>query len=147
MRRYVLDSNLYIQADRDRNWAQELERFTSRLLPSIHLHAVVAQELLAGAIDARRVRLVQDALIGPFERRGRVVTPGFGAWKRAGMVMARLVERKWMSPGGFARSFVNDCLLATSCRENGLVLVTNNAEDFALIRRVESVEVLEPWPE
>jgi predicted nucleic acid-binding protein len=41
---------------------------------------------------------------------------------------------------------VNDCLLAASCREEGLVLITNNVNDFAIIRRVEAIEVAEPWP-
>lgn len=146
MTRYVLDTNLYIRADRDREWAEQLDRFVSAHLPSISLHAVVAQEMLAGAIDARRERQVQQSLIEPFEKRRRVVVPGFGTWKRAGVVMGRLVQRRLMSRGGFARSFVNDCLLAASCREEGFVLITNNVEDFALIRRVDAVEVVEPWP-
>lgn len=146
MTRYVLDTNLYIRADRDKEWAEELDRFASAFLPSISLHAVVAQEMLAGAIDRRRERLIQGSLIEPFEKRGRVVVPGFGTWKRAGAIMARLVHRKLMSPGGFGRSFVNDCLLAASCREEGRVLITSNLEGFALIRRVEAVEVVEPWP-
>lgn len=147
MRRYVLDTNLYVRADREESWAGELDRFSAVWLPSISLHAVVAQEMLAGAVDRRRERLIQQSLIEPFEKRRRVVVPGLGTWKRAGIILARLVQRKLMSPGGFGRSFVNDCLLAASCREQGLVLITNNVDDFALIRRVEAVEVVEPWPE
>lgn len=146
MRRYVLDTNLYIRADRDGRWAEELDRFTAAFLPSISLHAVVAQEMLAGAVDRRRERLIQESLIEPFEKRGRVITPRFGTWKRAGVIMGRLAQRRLMSPGGFGRSFVNDCLLAASCREEGLVLITNNVNDFAIIRRVEAIEVAEPWP-
>jgi predicted nucleic acid-binding protein len=147
MKRYVLDSNLYIEADRDESAAEELDRFLMRFLPFIHLHAVVAQELLAGAVDARRMKLIQDSLIGPFEKRGRVVAPTFGAWKRAGAIMSHLVREKWMSPGGFSRSFTNDCILAASCREEGFVLVTRNVQDFSLIQKAESIDVLEPWPE
>lgn len=146
MKRYVLDTNLYIRADRDPAWAEELERFVSSRLPLISLHAVVAQEMLAGAIDRRRERLVQESLIDPFEKRRRVVTPDFATWKRAGVVLARLVQRRLISPGGFSRSFVNDCLLAASCREHGLVLITENRDDFAWIRRVEPVDVVGPWP-
>jgi predicted nucleic acid-binding protein len=147
VRRYVLDTNIYIRADRDERWAEELDRFTSAVLPFISLHAVVAQEMLAGALDRPRERLIQDSLIAPFEKRRRLVVPGFGTWKRAGVILARLVQRKLVSPGGFGRSFVNDCLLAASCREEGLVLITSNVADFALIRRVEAVEVVQPWPE
>jgi predicted nucleic acid-binding protein len=146
VKQYVLDSNLYIEADRNESVAEELDRFLMRSLPSVHLHGVVAQELLAGAIDARREKLIYDSLIEPFERRGRVVAPSFGAWKRAGQIISRLVQQKRMSPGGFSRSFMNDCVLAASCRENGLTLVTRNVQDFALIGRVESVEVVGPWP-
>jgi predicted nucleic acid-binding protein len=147
VKRYVLDSNLYIEADRDESAAEELDRFLLRFLPSIHLHAVVAQELLAGALDARRERLIQDSLVRPFEKRGRVIAPSFGAWKRAGVIVSRLIQQKRMSPGGFSRSFMNDCVLAASCREAGVILVTRNVQDFTLIQRVESVEVVGPWPE
>ena len=54
MARYVMDTNVYVAADRDIEWAEELERFSTTHLPFIHFHAVVAQELLAGAIDQRR---------------------------------------------------------------------------------------------
>ena len=51
-----------------------------------------------------------------------------------------------MSPGGFARSFLNDVLLAVSCRAAGLTLVTANLADFERIRRVETFEFVPPWP-
>ena len=147
MKRYVLDTNLYIEASRDRDWAEVLAGFVSAHLPLIHLHAVVAQELLAGAVDAEKGRLVERGLVRPFEKRGRIVTPTFGTWKRAGSIMARLVEAKRMSPAGFGRSFVNDCLLGASCREEGLTLISRNTRDFELIREVEEFELAAPWPE
>ena len=146
MRRYVLDTNIYITADRDEAWAEGLHSFSSAHLPYLFLHAVVVQEMLAGALDRRRERLVYTTLVEPFEKRRRIVTPTYGAWKRAGRIMAALVQRKLMSAGGFSRSFVNDCLLAASCREHGLVLVTQNRTDFDLIARVEPITIEEPWP-
>lgn len=146
MARYVLDTNVYVAADRDVGWAEELARFSSEYLPSIHFHAVVAQELFAGAIDQRRERLLDESLVMPFERRGRIVTPSFSAWKSAGHILSLLVQRKLMSPGGFKRSFVADCVLATSCREHGVTLITLNRSDFDLIRRVHPFEYTEPWP-
>jgi predicted nucleic acid-binding protein len=146
MARYVLDTNLYIRADRDPVWADGMAQFVSAFLPVIYLHAVVAQEVIAGAIDSRREKLIQDSVIGPFERRGRVVTPNFDTWKQAGLIIAHLVQKKLMTPGGFRRSFVNDCILAASCRAEGMVLITNNMDDFSLIKRVLSVEVVGPWP-
>jgi predicted nucleic acid-binding protein len=147
MTRYVIDTNVYVAADRDLAWAQELERFSTAYLPFIHFHAVVAQELLAGAIDQRREKLVEESLVQPFERRGRVLVPSFAAWKGAGRILSQLVQRKLMSPGGFKRSFPNDCVLAASCREVGATLVTLNREDFELIGEVIRFEFSEPWPE
>lgn len=147
MPRFVIDTNLYVEADRDLARAEELERFSTAYLPFIHFHAVVAQELLAGAIDRRREKLIEESLIQPFERRGRVLTPSFAAWKAAGRILSQLVQRKLMSPGGFKRSFLNDCVLTASCREVGAILVTLNRDDFALIAKVMRFEFTEPWPE
>ena len=147
MPRFVIDTNLYVEADRDLARAEELERFSTAYIPFIHFHAVVAQELLAGAIDRRRERLVEESLIQPFERRGRVLTPSFAAWKAAGRILSQLVQRKLMSPGGFKRSFLNDCVLAASCREVGATLVTLNRDDFRIIEKVMRFEFTEPWPE
>lgn len=147
MPRFVIDTNLYVEADRDLARAEELERFSTAYLPFIHFHAVVAQELLAGTIDRRREKLVEESLIQPFERRGRVLTPSFAAWKAAGRILSQLVQRKLMSSGGFKRSFLNDCVLAASCREVGATLVTLNRDDFRIIEKVMRFEFTEPWPE
>jgi predicted nucleic acid-binding protein len=146
MSKFVFDTNLYINADHDARWAGELERFASDHMPQLHLSAVVAQELLAGATTPDRAKAVRVHYIEPFERRGRLITPTYSAWKRAGQIMAKLVDRKLMSPGAFGRSFVNDCLLAASCQERGATLITLNTRDFELIRNVEPVNVAAPWP-
>lgn len=146
MRKYVLDTNLYIHADRDRAKAEELIGFYSAFLPFTSLHSVVAQELLAGAVSEGRQRSIHEAYIAPFERRGRIVTPGHGSWKRSGEVVAALIRKKVISPGGFGRSFLNDVLLAVSCREAGMVLVTANHQDFERIRQVEAFDFVPPWP-
>lgn len=147
MRKYVLDTNIFINADRDPQWADELNRFSVENLPSIHLSAVVVQELLAGAISPAIAKGIRVNYVEPFERRGRLVTPGYASWKRAGHIMAKLVGRKVMSPGSFGRGFVNDCVLAASCRERGATLITLNTRDFELIQKVEPVEVVLPWPD
>lgn len=146
MKLYVLDSNLYIEAARNRLKAEELASFSSAFLPQLYFHAVVAQELLAGATSNRWRREIERGVVGPFERRGRLVTPTFKAWKRSGQIVADLIERRRLSAGGVARSFLNDVLLAVSCREAGLTLVTNNAADFELIAEVEPVRFSGPWP-
>lgn len=143
----MLDTNLFIAADRDAAKAEELTAFYAAFLPATYLHAVVVQELLLGAIDARRGLSIRNAYVRPFQSRGRMVTPTFANWARSGEVVAQLVRDKVISPGGFGRSFLNDVLLAVSCRSAGLTLVTNNLRDFERIRRVERLDFVPPWPE
>jgi predicted nucleic acid-binding protein len=145
--KYVLDTNLYIEASRSDEAADALNAFQQRSLPRIHLHSVVAQELLAGAVRPDVERRLLTRLVRPFEAVGRVITPTHRTWTRAGQIIAQLVRERRLSPGGVARSFVNDCLLAASAREHGFVLVTRNVADFELIRSVEALEVAAPWPE
>ncbi len=146
MRKFVLDTNLYIAALRGREASARLLSFEDETLPRIHFHAVVAQELLAGAVSAERRRALYHAYIRPFDRRRRLVTPSFRAWRRAGEVVSELVERGTFSAGGFSRSSLNDVLLAASCREEGLTLVTANTADFAGIAEVEPFDFAAPWP-
>ena len=146
MKRFVLDTNLYIAADRDAANAEELTAFYDAYLPVTYLHAVVVQELLLGAIDARRGVAIRNAYVRPFESRGRMLTPTFADWARSGEVVAQLVRESIRSRGGFGRSFLNDVLLAVSCRSAGLTLVTNNVRDFERIRRVERFDFTPPWP-
>ena len=146
MRRYVVDTNLYVAADRSQDKAEELVAFYARYLPRTVFHAVVAQELLLGAVDARREKLIRDAYVRPFESRGRLLAPTFANWVRSGEVVARLVRSRALSPGGFGRSFLNDVLLAVSCRTAGMTLVTNNLAGFERIRRIEPFDFVAPWP-
>jgi predicted nucleic acid-binding protein len=146
VKKYVLDTNIFIQADRDRAFAEQLLAFYAAWLPATYLHAVVVQELLMGAVDARRRKSVYEGYIAPFERRERIITPSYGTWQRSGGVLGVLVDRRRLSPGGFSRSFLNDVLLALSCREAGAILVTANERDFALISSVERIEFTAPWP-
>jgi len=146
VRRFVLDTNVYIAADRDRAKADELIAFYQSFLPVTSLHAVVAQELLLGAITAARGSAIRAAYIAPFASRRRVLTPSFASWARSGEVIAELVRKRIITPGGFARSFLNDVVLAVSCREAGVTLVTDNTADFERIARVAPFECIPPWP-
>ena len=44
------------------------------------------------------------------------------------------------------KSFGNDILLAVSCRESGVILVTDNLRDFNRIHAVLPFEFVEAWP-
>ncbi len=146
MTRFILDSNLYIEAARDSDKADDLDAFVQTSAPFLFLHAVVAQELLAGAISERSRQLARRWIIEPFERRNRLVVPDFGTWKRSGELVSELIAKKLLSPGRVPPSFRNDALLAASCRRTGLALVTRNLKDFELIARIEPFRYSEPWP-
>ncbi|MGH7564655.1 MAG: type II toxin-antitoxin system VapC family toxin [Vicinamibacteria bacterium] len=146
MSKFVLDTNIYIEAARSAKKAEELKNFVSAFLPFIYLHAVVVQELLAGATSARATGEIEKSLVTPFEKRGRLIIPAWRAWKRSGQMVAELIARKSLSPGGQTRSFLNDALIAASLREEGSTIITRNIEDFRLLSKVETFRFLEPWP-
>lgn len=147
MTRYVLDTNLYIDATRRPEANRDLVAFLTRHTPRIFLHSVVAGELLAGATSRSLEQRTRRAFLAPLEAVGRVITPSHEAWKRAGAILAALVRTGVLSPGGFGRSFFNDCLIAASAREHGFVLITANTADFQRIASVESFPFQAPWPD
>ena len=146
MTRWVLDTQLFIEAARHREAAEQLSAFSSAFLPRLHLHAVVVQEMLAGATSREWRREILRGIVAPYERRGRTVTPSYRSWRRSGEILAELLEQRRITPGGIRRSFLNDVLLAVSCREEGLTVITRNAKDFQLIGSVEPVRFVDPWP-
>jgi len=147
MTKYVVDTNLYVEAIRTDAGNEALAAFQRRFAPFLYQHSTVAQEVLAGAPDGGTYRAYHEAWVAPFEDLGRVVAPSHGAWMRAALIMTRLVERGRMRPGAFRRAFLNDCLIAATASEQGLVVVTRNARDFDLIREVEPrLQHASPWP-
>jgi predicted nucleic acid-binding protein len=146
VKKYVLDTNIYVTAARNASFGTELIQFVGSFLPQLYLHAVVVQELMRGAITTSARKRLEREVVQPFEKRGRVLTPGYGAWKRSGEIIADLVDGRVISAGGVAASFMNDVLLAASCREHGVSVITLNETDFQRIGSVERVEFVGPWP-
>lgn len=148
MPKYVLDTNLYVQAITTDEGNAALAAFQRRCAPFLFQHSTIAQEILAGARDEADYREYHKDWIAPFEDLGRIITPSHTTWTRAALIVARLVERRHLSPGGFSRSFLNDCLIAASARDHGFTIVTRNMSDFALISQVEhGILYQPPWPE
>lgn len=111
------------------------------------MHGIVAQELLAGALDAQGLRILRKSYIEPFERRNRLVVPDFATWKHTGEVISRMCQRNLVSRGGLKHSFVRVVVLAVSCRRFGHTLITGNASDFERITKVEPFDFIPPYPE
>ncbi len=147
MRKFVLDTNVFIHAIRSPEARRELADWQRRMAPYIYQHAVVVSELLVGAKDDATRERWHDRWVAPAERLNRVLVPRYGAWLRASRIVTRLVEAGHVSPGGVKPSFYNDCLLAATSREDGHAIVTHNRADFELIARVEpGVQWVAPFP-
>jgi predicted nucleic acid-binding protein len=142
-RQFAVDTSLYVDALRTESGKAALNAFHASFAPFIQLSAVVVQELRAGARD-RATAALESNIFAPFERRDRVFAPSYSAWKECGRVLTELVGPKdWRS---VTRSFVNDTLLAMSCREAGVVLVTSNVSDLRRIASVRSFDFVPAWP-
>ena len=126
-------------------WSEQLERFHAAFAPFEALSAVVAQELRAG-VQGAAAKTLDDSLFAVFERHNRLIVPSYQAWKATGEVLSELVHRGKQRWTTISRSFVNDVLLAMSCRESDVVLVTFNESDFAMIAEVRPFEFSGPWP-
>ena len=146
MTRYVLDSNCYIDAGKNVEQQAALGHFIIWAAPQLYLSSVVAAELRAGARSPRDRTRLEKVVLGPFVRRGRGLTPTAAAWDALGLTLATLREREGLALAQVRRSFAFDILLAYSCRERGMVLVTRNARDMARIQRVFAFEYVAPYP-
>lgn len=141
-RRHAIDTNLYIDALRTDDGLSALSAFQSAHTAFIVMSAVVVFELRAGARAGASA--LEATIISPFERRQRIITPTYWAWKESGRLVAEFAGNG--DRAAVSRSFANDVLLAMSCRESGVVLVSNNLRDFERIARVRKFDFAAPWP-
>jgi predicted nucleic acid-binding protein len=145
-RKYVLDTQLFIDAFRDPIANEVLQRFHRAFAPFEYLSVVVAQELRAGVRRKRDRKALERNVLSVFERSGRTFAPSASAWHRSGDLLSDLTRKEGLEIGRVSKSFANDVLLALSCREAGCVLVTENERDFQRIRRHVSFDYVRPWP-
>lgn len=143
---YVIDTNLYIRALNDPSFARELEAFQEAALPHLWVSAVVAFEVVVGARDEKRAADYERWMLRPFRARDRVLVPDAQTWH----AVAR-IDRSIRAFGGFdakldQRSFLNDMLIAASCRQFGATLVTANRADYALIDRAIGFRFVTHFP-
>ncbi|MGH9409604.1 MAG: type II toxin-antitoxin system VapC family toxin [Vicinamibacterales bacterium] len=144
--KYAFDTNLFIDGFRDEEAQAEIFAFLNRALPFTYLCAVVMQELAAGARTPQAARNVQQGIFEPFERRRRVFAPSSAAFAESGRVIAALAVREgWPAPDG-KPSLVNDALIAVSCREHGVMLITKDGDFERLSPLVRGFHYAVPWP-
>lgn len=147
MRKYVLDTNCYIDASRGAEALGQLTRFSTWSAPGLFLSSVVASELRAGASSSKSRKELEEGVLGPFVRRRRLVTPTAAAWDALGLTLATLRDKEGLQLAHVRRSFAFYILLAYSCRQIGAILVTANARDMERIRRVFMFEYVAPYPD
>src|SRR3954453_23456575 len=89
-RKYVLDTQLFIDAFRDPAANDALLRFHHAFAPFEYLNVVVAQELRAGTRRVQDRKALERHVLGVFVRANRVITPSTRVWHRSGDVLAAM---------------------------------------------------------
>jgi predicted nucleic acid-binding protein len=127
---FVFDTNVAIQAARNRDERERFNSFLRARRGQVWLHATVWLELQVGARhDNERAAL--DSFVEAFLDTERVLVPSHDAWRNAGRVLARLAEDHGVD---VRRSSIHhDAIIAASARERSFTIVTNNLADFQLI--------------
>jgi len=144
-RKFVLDTNCFVDASRTDAEAAAFAAFCAWAAPGLYLSTVVAAELRASAGSARDRRTLERQILSPYVRRGRLVNPSPAAWDELGTTLATLVD-EGLVLRDVRRSFVFDILIARSCREIGAILVSRNAADLSRIAKVFAFEFISPYP-
>jgi predicted nucleic acid-binding protein len=145
-RKFVLDTNCFIDASRTDAGADAFAEFCARAAPRLYLSTVVAAELRAGVGNANQRRALDRRVLSSYVRRRRVVNPSAAAWEALGTTLARLVEHQGLVRSEVRKSLVFDILIAWSCRETGAVLVSRNVNDLSRIAEVFKFEFVAPYP-
>jgi predicted nucleic acid-binding protein len=145
-RKFVLDTNCFVDASRTNAAAAAFTEFCTWAAPTLYLSTVVAAELRAGAGTPKDRRALEQQVLAPYLRRGRLVSPSSTAWDAIGTTLATLVEEEGLVLSEVRRSFVFDILIARSCRELGATLISRNASDLKRISKVFAFDFLPPYP-
>ena len=144
--KYTLDTNIFIDGFRNEEAQTEVFAFLNRALPFTYLSAVVMQELAAGARTADAARDLQRGIFEPFARRQRVFAPSSAAFVESGRVLAALAAREGWQRLDDRPSLLNDALIAASCRERGMTLITRDGDFKRLAPFVKGFRYAAPWP-
>src|SRR6266542_1491896 len=139
MAKYAFDTNVFIDAFRDATAEAAMLAFLERALPFTFLSAVVMQELAAGARTPKQARKLEQLVFCAFDRRGRVFARSSGAFVASGRLLAS-------DAGRDKPSLLNDALIATSCRECGITLITQDSDYTRFQPFLKKWRHVPPWP-
>ena len=135
MAKVILDTDLYI------DWINAgLHQDIVLAHPVVRtMSTIVLMELRAGAHTQRDQRLVQR-LHDVFLRTGRLLAPSARTFWEAGRVLMRLQRDQGIELRKATR-LMNDVLIAPSSLDIGAAVLTRNAMDFQMIRRVRGFDL------
>jgi predicted nucleic acid-binding protein len=146
MAKYALDTNVFIEASRDPAAKAAMTAFLNSAFPFTFLCAVVMQELAVGARTTEQSRELDEMVIVPFTRCERVFAPSREAFLRSGQLLASVAKREGWSDTYEKPSLLNDALIAASCRERGITLITYD-KDYGRFRPfLKHWTTVAPWP-
>ena len=144
--KYTLDTNIFIDGFRSEEAQAEVFAFLNRALPFTYLSAVVMQELAAGARTTEAARDLQQGVFEPFERRRRVFAPSTASFVESGRALAAVAAREGWQMLDESPLLLSDALIAVSCREQGITLVTKDGDFKRLAPFIKGLRCIAPWP-
>ncbi len=113
------------------------------------MSAVVLQELVAGANDASALKILERSR-NEYRKLNRLLVPTEEDWWHAGLVLNALQRgRKSRKTGKIPKMsaaerarIINDVLIARTAKRAGVMVVTDNINDFKKIRNFCDVKVI-----
>jgi predicted nucleic acid-binding protein len=133
MKTYLPDTNIFSLADRGGRRAADARAFLDGEAPRLRLSAIVALELEVGTRAAGRRG---DPTVARFEAAGRIVAPSARVCREAALLL-----RDLRAAGYDPAVLQNDALIAMTARATGATVLTENAADFDLLRRIRPFDL------
>lgn len=144
---FVIDTNLYVYAEREPEVRDTLRGFLQDVSDRVVVSTVVLHELLAGAADKKTRTAIERALLTPFARRLRLLETSAAVWREAAAITQAIHAVGGYTGSLALPSFHRDILIAASVRSVGATLVTTNAKDFDIIAEVYGFRYTTRFPE
>ena len=137
MAKVTFDANIFIRYER-----QPFPR-------SFYMSAVVLQELVAGANDASRIKDFERSRL-EYRNANKLLVPNEEDWWHGGLVLNALQRgRRSRKTGKIPKMsvaeryrIINDVLIARTAKRAGVIVVTDNVNDFRKIRNFCDVKVI-----
>ena len=125
-------------------------RYRQQIFPrNLYVSAVVLQELVAGATDASAIKILEHSR-HEYRKLNRLLVPTEEDWWHAGLVLNSLQRgRRSRKTGKIPKisaaeryRIINDVLIARTAKRAGVMVVTDNVNDFLKIRNFCDVKVI-----